>query len=345
MASTRTRQGSGRPVAVVTGASAGVGRATAIALAEHGYDVGLLARGRAGLEGAASDVKAAGGSAAILQADVADFDAVEAAADQVERELGPIDVWINNAMTTVFGHVADVSAAEIERTTAVTYLGQVHGTMVALERMKRRGAGRIVNVGSALAFVGIPLQAAYCGAKFACRGFTESVRAELLAEGSPVTISMVHLPAMDTPQFDWCESKMDAPARPVAPIYRPETAAEAIVAAAEDGRRADVVGSWNRLIVTLASMAPGVVAHFAADTGVDSQQSDGDEDPSRASNLYEPVDDDHDVGMRGRFGDEAHGIATPEFVRSLPGVAVTLVGSVGASLGDRVRQISAHLGR
>lgn len=334
-----------RPVAVVTGASAGVGRATAIALAQRGYDVGLIARGKAGLRGAAADVEAAGGRAATLQADVADFEAVDAAASQAEAELGPIAVWINNAMTTVFGRVADVSAAEIERTTAVTYLGQVHGTMAALERMKPRGEGRIVNVGSSLAFVGIPLQAAYCGAKFACRGFTESVRAELLAEGSPVTISMVHLPAVNTPQFDWCESKMDKPARPVAPIYPPEEAAAAIIAAAEDGRRADVLGGWNRMIISLASVAPGIVAHFAAETGVDSQQSEGPKPKKRASNLFAPVDDDHDVGMRGRFGDEAHGMATAEFVKALPGTAATLAASVGASLGDRFRQARAHLGR
>lgn len=332
-----------RRVAVVTGASAGVGRATAIALAEHGYDVGLLARGRAGLKGAAADVEAAGGRALQLRADVADFDAVDEAASRAEAELGPIDVWVNNAMTTVFGHLDDVSAAEIQRTTEVTYLGQVHGTMAALARMKPRGSGAIVNVGSALAFVGIPLQAAYCGAKFACRGFTEAVRAELLAEDSPVTISMVHLPAMDTPQFDWCESKMDAPARPVAPIYRPEEAAEAIVAAGQDGRRADVMGGWNRMIVSLASVAPGVVGHFAAETGVDSQQGEGSVDGNQASNLFEPVDDDHDVGVRGRFGDEAKGMVTPEFIKTLPSTAATLAGSIGASFGDRVRQAMTHL--
>lgn len=332
-----------RRVAVVTGASAGVGRATAIALARRGYDVGLVARGRAGLEGAAADVEAAGGRALQLRADVADFDAVDAAASRVEDELGRIDVWVNNAMTTVFGRLDDVSAAEIERTTAVTYLGQVHGTMAALARMKPRRCGRIVNVGSALAYLGIPLQAAYCGAKFACRGFTEAVRAELLAEESPVTVSMVHLPAVDTPQFDWCESKMDAPARPVAPIYRPEQAAEAIVAAAEDGRRADVLGSWNRAIVSMTSVAPGVLAHFAADTGIDSQQGPGTNDPDRPSNLFEPVDDDHDVGMRGRFGSEAKGIATPEFVRTLPETAATLVTSLGASLHDRLRQARTRL--
>jgi short-subunit dehydrogenase len=336
-------QAAARPVAVVTGASAGVGRATAVLLAERGYDVGLIARGRAGLKGAAAEVEAAGGRALVLRADVADFDAVDAAATKAEAELGPIDVWVNNAMTTVFGHLEDVSAAEVERTTSVTYLGQVHGTMAALTRMRPRGSGRIVNVGSALAFVGIPLQAAYCGAKFACRGFTESVRAELLAEGSPVTVSMVHLPAMDTPQFDWCESKMDGPARPVAPIYRPEQAAAAIVAAAEDGRRADVLGSWNRMIVSLAALAPGVVAHFAADTAVDAQQGDGHVDPDQPSNLFEPVDDDHDVGVHGRFADEANGIATPEFVRTLPATAATLATSVAASFADRLRQARSHL--
>lgn len=343
MARAASRTSTDRLVAVVTGASAGVGRATAIALAERGYDVGLIARGRAGLRGAADDVKAAGGEPLILQADVADFDAVDAAADAAEAQLGPIEVWVNNAMTTVFGPVSKVSSAEIERTTAVTYLGQVHGTLAALARMKPRRRGRIVNVGSALAFVGIPLQAAYCGSKFACRGFTESVRAELLAEGSPVTISMVHLPAVDTPQFDWCESKMDAPAQPVPPIYPPEEAAAAIVAAAEDGRRADVMGSWNRVVVAGASFAPGVMAHFVAETGIESQKDEGTVGPGRESNLYEAVDDDHDVGMRGRFAEVAHGVMTPDFLKSVPETAVTLAGSIAASLGDRVRQARSHL--
>jgi short-subunit dehydrogenase len=252
---------------------------------------------------------------------------------------------VNCAMATVFAPVQAVSPEEFRRVTEVTYLGTVHGTLAALARMRRRGSGRIVNVGSSLAFVGIPVQAAYCAAKFACRGFTESVRAELLAEGSPVTISLVHLPAMDTPQFDWCESKLDRPSRPVAPIYRPEEAAAAIVAAARDGRRAAVLGLWNRAIVTLTSVAPGVVAHFAASTGIDSQQEEEPRTGPRRSNLYEPQDEHEDAGVSGRFADESGGVTDPSFLRTVPSALWTLGASVAASLGDRAAQARAHLPR
>jgi short-subunit dehydrogenase len=313
------------PVAVVTGASAGVGRATAVLLAEAGFDVGLLARGRAGLDGAAAEVESHGVRALGIPCDVADASAVDAAASAIEEALGPIDVWVNSAMTTVFGAVEDVSADEIRRTTEVTYLGQVHGTLAALARMRPRDEGRIVNVGSALAFVGIPLQAAYCGAKFAVRGFTESVRAELLAAGSGVTLSQVHLPAVDTPQFDWCESKMDEQAMPVAPIYDPDVAARAIVRAATTGRPSAVVGAWNAVIVAIDRIAPGVVARFAAATAVDGQQNGAPARPgSRPSNLWAPVDDEVDHGTRGRFGDQSRGVLTPKFLLSLPGVVLDL---------------------
>lgn len=311
------------PVAVVTGASAGVGRATAVRLAEAGYDVGLLARGRAGLAGAAAEVTGHGVRARTIRADVADWDAVDAAASTVEAELGPIDVWVNSAMTTVFGAIEDVSAAEIRRTTEVTYLGQVHGTLAALARMRPRDRGRIVNVGSSLAFVGIPLQAAYCGAKFAVRGFSESVRAELLAAGSAVTLSQVHLPALNTPQFDWCESKMAERAMPVPPILDPDVAARAIVRAAKGGGPSAVVGGWNALVVALDRVLPGVVARFAASTAVDGQQT-GEPDHGRPSNLWEPVDDVEDHGTRGRFGDRSGGVLDPRFLRSLPSVAIDL---------------------
>lgn len=325
------------PVAVVTGASAGVGRATAVRLAEAGYDVGLLARGQAGLKGAVADVEATGRRALAIPTDVADWEQVDDAAGLVEVELGFIDVWVNNAMTTVFGAVEDVSPAEIRRTTEVTYLGQVHGTMAALERMRPRDRGRIVNVGSALAFVGIPLQAAYCGAKFAVRGFTESVRAELLADGSGVTISQVHLPALNTPQFGWCESKMDHEAMPVPPIYDVDVAAAAIVAAAEDGRRSSMVGSWNSFLVGFAQLFPGVVAHYAARTAVDSQQTDQPEDPQRPSNLWSPVDHDHDVGPEGTF-DDTGGVRSTSFLASLPQLGL----DVGRSVVDQVLE-SARL--
>jgi len=323
------------PVAVVTGASAGVGRAVARRLAERGFDVALLARGRAGLAGAAGEVEALGRHSLVIPTDVADWDAVDSAASQVELELGPIEVWVNDAMTTVFSALADLTAEEFRRATEVTYLGQVHGTMAALARMRPRDRGRIVNVGSALAFVGLPLQAAYCGAKFAVRGFTESVRAELLHEASSVTVSLVHLPAVNTPQFDWCRSTLDRHPRPVPPVYQPEAAAKAIVAAL-DGRRVGILGAWNRLIITAAKLAPDVVAHYAARTGVDSQQTDEPVAADRPSDLFAPVDDDADHGARGDFGDQAGGVLDPHFLRALPNTTRALGRSVVDALGSKV---------
>jgi NAD(P)-dependent dehydrogenase (short-subunit alcohol dehydrogenase family) len=324
----------GGKVAVVTGSSGGVGRATARALAREGFDIALLARGREGLEAAAAEVEAVGRRALAIPTDVADHAQLERAADRVERELGAIDVWVNDAMTTVFAWFEDVEPEEFARATAVTYLGQVYGTMVALERMRLRNHGRIVNVGSALAFVGIPLQSAYCGAKFACRGFTESVRAELLAEGSMVTISLVHLPAVNTPQFAWGKSKMPNEPMPVPPIYQPEVAARAIVASALDGRRSRVVGSWNRMLVAATQVIPSVVAHFAARTGVSAQQTDRPTRRDRPSDLRLPVDDDRDYGAHGTFDDRANGVRDPEYLRSLPRTAVDLAASIGAAVRE-----------
>lgn len=318
-------------VALVTGASAGVGRATARALAERGYDVALVARGRAGLDAVRAEVEAVGRRALAISADVADFTQVDAAATRTEAELGEIDVWVNNAMTTVFAWFHDVKPEEFARATSVTYLGQVYGTMAALRRMRPRDRGRIVNVGSALAFVGIPLQAAYCGAKFGVRGFTESVRAELLHDGSQVTISLVHLPAVNTPQFAWCRSKMPKEPKPVPPVYQPEVAARAIVESALDGRRSRLVGSWNTALVAAAELAPGVVAEYAARTAVESQQTDERHDPSRPSNLCDPVDRDRDFGAHGKFEDH-HGVRDFSFLRSLPRTLVTLVQSARADV-------------
>ncbi len=331
------------PVVVITGASAGVGRATARRFARGGYDVALLARGQAGLDAAAREVRACGQRALPIAVDVSVWDDVDAAATRVEHELGPIDVWVNNAMTTVFGAVADVSAAEIKRATEVTYLGQVHGVLAALARMRPRDRGRIVNVGSALAFVGIPLQAAYCGAKFAVRGFTESVRAELLHEGSNVTVSQVHLPAVDTPQFGWCESKLDRKAMPVPPIYEPSVPAEAVFRAAHDGRRAEIVGSWNTMLVALAQVIPGVVVRYAARTAVESQQTDEREDPNRPSNLWHPVDTANDAGATGDFGAVARGVLAPSFLRSLPKAVTDLVRAISGEVREEARAVSSRL--
>src|SRR5918912_496967 len=233
----------GKPeVVVVTGASAGVGRATAVAFAKRGARVGLLARGRDGLEGARTEVESAGGKALIIPADVSDADAVEEAAQRVEEDLGPIDVWVNNAMTSVFSPVKEMTPEEFRRVTEVTYLGYVYGTMAALKRMLPRNRGTIVQVGSALAYRGIPLQSAYCGAKHAIQGFMDSLRCELLHDGSRVRVAMVQMPALNTPQFGWVKSRLPHKAQPVPPIYQPEVAAEAIHWAAHHERREIWVG-------------------------------------------------------------------------------------------------------
>jgi len=320
-----------RPVAVVTGGSAGVGRAVVRELARRGYDVGVLARGRAGVEAAVAEVEAEGGRGLALLADVADHDAVEAAAERVEQELGPIDVWVNNAMTTVFGGLADVTPDEYERATKVTYLGQVWGTMAALRRMRPRDRGTIVGVGSALAFRGIPLQAPYCGAKAATRGFYDSVRTELVADGSAVQLTEVHLPAINTPQFGWCRSKLDHHPMPVPPMYQPEVAARAICDAAESPPRHRILGSWNWALVRMSQLLPGVGDHYLARTGIDSQQTEERIEPDRPDDLFAPVDDDHDVGAHGIFGDQTGGVLQLGFLATLPKTAL----DVGVSVAER----------
>jgi short-subunit dehydrogenase len=332
-------------VAAVTGASAGVGRAVAVALAQRGMAVALLARGEAGLRGAAADVEAAGGRALVLPTDVADPEAVEAAAARMEVELGPLDIWVNNAMTTVFARSWDVSADEFRRATEVTYLGQVHGTMAALRRMRPRDRGSIVNVGSALAYRAIPLQAAYCGAKFASRGFTEAVRAELLHEGSRVRLSMVHLPAVNTPQFGWCLNRLPKHPQPVPPVYAPEVAAGAIVRAAIRPRRQKLLGGYNTFLVLANKLAPGVIDHYVARTAVASQQTEQDADPDRPVTLWDPVDDPpgSDRGARGIFDRLEGGMRHPDFAKGIPqqvadatlAAAARVAEVVGTRLGRR----------
>jgi short-subunit dehydrogenase len=326
-----------RPVAVVTGASAGVGRATCIGLADAGYDVGLIARGEAGLRGAAHDVLAHGGRALAVVADVASWEDVRRAAHAVEDELGPVEVWVNNAMTTVFAPISETAPHEIRRATEVTYLGQVHGAMAALELMRPRDRGAIVCVGSALAFRGIPLQAAYCGSKFAVRGFMESLRTELLHDGCHVRVSVVHLPAVNTPQFGWCRSRLPDAPKPVPPIYEPERAAKAILAAARSGRRQRILGSWNWLIVQANKFAPGVLDHYAARTGWRSQQVPGHPIPERVGNLEAAGDAEPgtDHGARGGFDERAHGVLDRQFLQSLGHVGREVLSSVA----DRVHEV------
>jgi short-subunit dehydrogenase len=291
-----------RGVVAVTGASAGVGRAAARSFASDGYAVALIARGSEGLEAAKKEVEARGVPALALQIDVSDPDAVEAAAAHIEEGLGPIDVWVNNAMATVFAPFAEVTPEEFRRVTEVTYLGVVYGTRSALNRMVPRNRGTIVQVGSALAYRGIPLQSAYCGAKHGIKGFCESLRTELLHDGTNVWVTMVQLPALNTPQFNWSRSKMQRQAQPVPPIYQPEVAAKAIVWASHNRRREVLVGAPTVATVIANKLAPLLVMRYLAKTGFESQQTKEPSEP-REGNLFEPVEGD--FGAHGMFDSRA----------------------------------------
>jgi len=289
----------GAEVVVITGASAGAGRAAARKFARHGASIGLLARGLDGLAAARSEVEKLGGKALVVPVDVANADQIEAAAAQVESEFGPIDIWINNAMTSVFSPIKEMTAEEFRRVTEVTYLGYVYGTLAALKRMLPRDYGVIVQVGSALAYRGIPLQSAYCAAKHAVQGFCDSLRCELLHDKSGVRLTMVQLPALNTPQFGWVKSRLPRKAQPVPPIFQPEVAAEAICFAAHNPRREFYVGAPSVAVITTNHFVPGLLDHYLARSGYDSQQYDGAEDPNRPENLWQPVSGDH--GAHGVF--------------------------------------------
>jgi NAD(P)-dependent dehydrogenase (short-subunit alcohol dehydrogenase family) len=293
------------PVAVVTGGTAGIGRATVREFAQRGYDVAFLARGQDGLDATAREVEQAGRRALPLQVDVSDSAAVEAAADRVEAELGPIDVWVNNAFTGAIAFFEDVEPEEFERITAVTYFGFVNGTRAALRQMRPRDRGVVIQVGSALAYRGIPLQAAYCGAKHAIRGFTESVRTELLHAGSGVQLCDVHMPAVNTPQFGWVLHRgIDTHPQPVPPIFQPEVAARAVVHVAEHPRRTTMVGLPTLLTALGNRVAPVLLDRFLARGNVEAQQNPDKGAPSPTVNLWEPVPGDH--GAHGIFDDVAY---------------------------------------
>ncbi|MDN5605456.1 MAG: SDR family oxidoreductase [Kocuria sp.] len=291
-------------VIAVTGASGGIGRASAIEFARTGAQVALIARGTAGLEGAAREVEEAGGQALTICADVSDPAAVETAITRIEDVLGTIDVWVNVAFTSVFSRFDDIEPEEYKRVTEVSYLGYVYSTMAILPRMKKRGSGTIVHVGSTLAYRGIPLQSAYCGAKHATQGFHESLRVELLHEKSPINVTMVQMPAVNTPQFSWVLSRLPKQAQPVPPIYKPEVAGRAVVYAAAHPRRREYwVGGSTAGTLLANAIAPGLLDRYLARTGFDSQQTPEDRDPDQPVNLWHPADADTDFGARGAFSD------------------------------------------
>ncbi|MCO6009765.1 SDR family oxidoreductase [Actinoallomurus purpureus] len=324
----------GRPrVVVVTGASGGIGRATARLFGEQGAKVALLARGETGLRAAAEEIHAAGGQALPIPTDVADWEQVHAAAERTEEELGPIDVWVNVAFSSVFAEFKDIDPAEFKRTTEVTYLGFVYGTRAALDRMLPRDHGVIVQTGSALAKRGIPLQSAYCGAKHAIQGFHESLRTELMHRHSGVRVTMVHMPAVNTPQFDWVENKLPRHAQPVPPIYEPEVAARALLYAADHPRRREYWVGGSTVATILANrVAPGLLDRYLARTGYDSQQTDRPRDPNQPANLWKPADgpDGPDYGAHGGFDDRAHSRSAQAWAAEHRGL---LAAGAGAALG------------
>jgi NAD(P)-dependent dehydrogenase (short-subunit alcohol dehydrogenase family) len=336
MSSTRSR------VVVVTGSSGGIGRAAAQAFAQRGDRVALLARGEKGLRNAAREVAERGGHALAIPVDVADHRAVDAAAQRVETELGPIDVWVNTAFTSVFAPFTRISPEEFRRVTEVTYLGYVYGTQAALRRMLPRDRGAIVQVGSALAYRGIPLQSAYCGAKHAIQGFNEALRCELLHDGSGVRVTMVQMPGVNTPQFSWVLSRLPRQAQPVPPIYQPEVAADAIVFAADHPQRREYwVGGSTVGTLIANSVAPGLLDRYLARTGYRSQQTDRPRPQDQPVNLWEPADEARDFGTHGIFDDRAVS-RSPQLWASQHH---RLLGAAGALLGAGAGVAAALLTR
>jgi short-subunit dehydrogenase len=328
---------------VVTGASAGIGRAVVRKLAERGDAVALLARGVDGLEGAAEDVRRAGGTPLPIEVDVADFAAVDEAAERVEKELGPIELWVNDAFSSVFAPFTEISMDEFTRITQVSYLGYVYGTRAALSRMLPRDRGTIVQVGSALAYRGIPLQSAYCGAKHAIQGFHESVRVELLHNQSNVHMTMVQMPAVNTPQFGWVLSRLPNRAQPVPPIYQPEIAAEAVLYAADHPKRREYwVGGSTAATLMANAVAPGLLDRYLARTGYKSQQIDQKREPDQPANLWHPVDDERgpDEGAHGDFDAKAKTRSAQLWASQHHGTLAALAGGVAAAAWAIRRTVS-----
>jgi NADP-dependent 3-hydroxy acid dehydrogenase YdfG len=325
-----------RRVVAVTGASAGVGRAIVRAFARDGADVGLIARNSEALEAARAEVESHGGRALVCVADVADAKQVATAAASIENTLGPIEVWVNNAMVTVVSPVRDLTPEEIRRVTEVTYLGAVHGTLEALARMRARDRGVIIQIGSALAYRAIPLQAPYCAAKFALRGFTDSLRTELMHEGSRVRVTMLQLPAVNTPQFDWCRTRMARAPRPVAPIFQPELIARTVVWASRRPRREVAIG-WPALKAIWGNkFLPAFADRYLARTGYEAQMAQTPVAPDRADNLWHPLPGD--AGAHGRFDDHARSSSVQLWLnRHRLAIGMTLVGLVAALATRRLR--------
>jgi NAD(P)-dependent dehydrogenase (short-subunit alcohol dehydrogenase family) len=327
---------------VVTGASAGIGRATARLFGERGANVGLIARGEAGLDGAARDVEEAGGKALAVSADMADYEQVTAAARDIEQHFGPIDVWINVAFTSVFAPFAEITAAEFRRVTEVSYLGFVHGTMAALSLMRPRGRGTIVQVGSALGERSIPLQSAYCGAKHAINGFTSSLRCELLHDKAGVHVTVVQMPAVNTPQFSWVRSKLSRHPQPVPPIYQPEVAARGVVFAADHPRRRQYwVGGTTAATIAANRLAPALLDRYLARTGYRSQQTAQPAKPGRPDNLLQPADGTtgHDRGSHGVFDSTSHDRSPQLWVSQHPRISSGLLAGaavLGAFVAGRL---------
>jgi NAD(P)-dependent dehydrogenase (short-subunit alcohol dehydrogenase family) len=318
---------------VVTGASAGLGRAIAVQFGKHGARVALLARGREGLAAAEREVIAAGGEAFAIPTDVADPAAVEAAAEAAEEKFGPIDVWVNNAMVSVFAPVKEMQPDEYKRATEVTYLGTVYGTLAALKRMQPRDRGAIVQVGSALAYRSIPLQSAYCAAKHAIVGFTDSLRCELLHDNSKIHMSVVHMPALNTAQFGWVRNKLPHKAQPVPPIFEPEVGARAVYWAAHHTRREVYVGGSTVKAIVGNKIAPGLLDRYLAHMGYSSQQTAEPEDPSRPDNLWSPLDAQQDHGAHGDFDSRSRSRSAQSWMNLHRGLVGAIAGGAAGLAG------------